>query len=153
MSEEQSVPPTGDEQGAAGASSGVGSTGESVENSWQEVGRQFQTLGQSLADTVRTTWESEETQRRLQEMRTGLESMVREVGQAIDESANSPQGQKIRQDADRAADAVRSATEQTVQEVRPQLITALQQLNNELQKLVNRMKEPPDSSSGHGENI
>jgi gas vesicle protein len=96
---------------------------------------------------VRSTWESEETQRRLQEMRSGLESMVREVGQAIDESAKSPTGQKVQQDASRAAEAVRTATEQTVQEVRPQLINALQQLNNELQKLVTRIQDRPAPSS------
>jgi len=144
MSEETKVPPTGEENEAAP----VGD----AENSWQEVGRQFQTLGESLAQTVRTTWESEETQRRLQEMRTGLESMVRQVGQAIDDSAKTPQGQKVRQDANRAAEAVRSATEQTIQDVRPQLITALQQLNNELQKLVSRMEERPKSASDQDDN-
>lgn len=152
MSEEFNIPPAGNEKGAAGSESTSGPS-EGSENSWQEVGRQFQTLGESLAETVRTTWESEQTQRRLEEMRTGLESMVRQVGQAIDESAKSPQGQKIQQDANRAAEAVRNATEQTVQEVRPQLINALQQLNNELQKLVDRMKTPPEPPSGSGENI
>lgn len=121
----------------------------SEENGWQEVGRQFQTLGESLAQAVRTGWENEETQRRVQEMRTGLESMVRDVSKAFEESANSPEGQRIRADASRAAESLRSATEETVQEARPQIINALQQLNNELQKLVGRMEEkktPPASS-------
>jgi gas vesicle protein len=135
MSEENQVPPESSTSSA---------------DSWQEVGRQFQTLGASLAQTVRTAWENEETQRRLQEMRTGLESMVREVGDAIDDVAKSPQGQQIRQDANRAAEAVRGATEQTVQEVRPQLINALQQLNEELQKLVSRMETRPPQSGAEG---
>lgn len=135
MSEEQKVPPEDSQS----------STGES----WQDVGKQFEALGASLAQAVRAAWENENTQQRVQEMRTGLESMVREVGQAIDDSANSPQGQRLRQDASRAAEGVRTATEQTVQEVRPQLINALQQVNEELQKLIDRMesrRRPPAGS-------
>lgn len=116
---------------------------------WQEVGRQFQMLGQSIADAMRTAWQNEETQKQLREMRTGLESMVKDVGKAIEDSANSPQGQKIRQDAGKAAEKVRVVGEQTVQEVRPKLIDALKQLNDELQKLITRMEkkeEPKDQA-------
>ena len=107
--------------------------------SWQEVGQQFQALGQSIAEALRTALDNEETQRQLHEMRTGLKSMVKEVGDAIDQSAQSPQGQKIRQNANKAAETLRTAGEQTVQEVRPKLIEALQQLNRELQRWIDRM--------------
>lgn len=117
--------------------------------SWDEVGRQFQELGQSLAQAFRTAWGNEDNQHRVQEMRTGVESMLREVGRAIDESAKSPEGQKVRAEAARAAESLRAAGEQSFQEVQPQLVNALQQLNNELQKLVEKMEkkqtpgEPP----------
>ncbi len=127
----------------------------SADNSWQEVGRQFQALGESLAQAVRSAWEEESTQRRVQEMRTGLEAMVRDVSKAIEDSASSPKGQKVRREAERTAESVRVATEQTVQEVRPQLITALEQLNQELQKLINRMEQhstPPPASPPPEEN-
>ena len=119
---------------------GTGSS-STADSSWQEVGRQFQALGDSLAQTVCAALQNEETQRTMEEMRMGLESMVRKVGNAIDETANSEQGQQIRQDAEKAAAALRTAGEQTVQEVRPQLINALQQVNTELQKLINRMEQ------------
>ena len=136
MSEEKQSAPEGSQANA--------------ESSWQEVGKQFQALGESLAQTVRTAWTNEETQRRVQEMRSGLESMVQEVGQAIDDSMNTPQGQKIREGAVRTAESVRTASEQTVQEARPHIIHALEQLNAELQKLINRMEQPrtPPSESG-----
>lgn len=130
----------------------AGSPGQSpVEESWQDVGKQFQELGESLAQAFRTAWENEENQRRLQEMRTGLESMVREVGQAIDDTASSPQGQKIREEAGRTVEALRSAGEQTAQELRPQLINALQQLNSELQNLIERMSQRKSSPGSPGE--
>ena len=129
----------------------------SAENSWQTVGQQFQVLGESIAQAFRTAWETEENQRRLQEMRKGLESMVNDVGKAIDDTANSPKGQKIREEAGRTVDVLRSAGEQTVQEVRPQLINALQQVNMELQKLIERMEKPKSgagpSDEGPGANI
>ncbi len=138
MNEEPNVPPEG-----------VPPEGKtsSTETSWQEVGRQFQALGESLAQAMRTAWENEETQRRVAEMRTGLESMARDVGKAVEDTANSPQGQRIRQEAEHTAASLRTATEQTVQEVRPQLINALQQLNTELQKLIDRM-QPKDTPPG-----
>lgn len=127
----------GDEQ--AGSATGPESKG--TDTSWQEVGRQFQSLGQSIAQAVRVGWENEDTQRQVNAMRQGLESMVTDISKAIEDSANTPQGQQIRQDATRAAEALRNAGEQTVQEVRPHLITALEQLNQELQKLKDRMEK------------
>lgn len=129
MTEEQNIPPQENS-----------STNRPGESSWKEVGMQFQALGESLAQAMRAAWENEETQRRVAEMRTGLESMARDVGKAVEETANSPQGQRIRQEALHTADSLRTATEQTVQEVRPQLINALQNLNDELQKLISRIE-------------
>jgi hypothetical protein len=110
------------------------------EENWQEVGRQFQVLGESLAQAVRTAWEKEENRQRVSEMRTGLEAMVRDIGKAIDESASSPQGQQLKEEAKRAAAALRSAGEQTAQEVRPQLLNALEKVNEELKNLIEKMK-------------
>ncbi len=110
-------------------------------DAWEDVGKQFQTLGESLAKAFRTAWENEQNQQRLHEMRNGLESIVHNVDQAIQETAASPEGQQIRSEANRAAESLRSATEQTAQEVRPHLVSALRQVNEELQKFINRMEE------------
>ena len=111
-----------------------------TEASWEEVGKQFETLGQSLAQAVRAAWENESTQRQVNELRAGLQSMVHDVEKAIQDSANTPKGQQIRQDAEKAAESLKTASKQTVQEVRPHLINALQQVNEELQRLINRMQ-------------
>lgn len=116
-----------------------------AEGSWQEVGRQFQALGASIAQAVRTAWEDEQTQKQLQDMRSSLEAMVKDVSKAIEDKANTPQGKQIRQEAERTAGAIKNAGAQTFQEVRPHLIKTLQQLNDELQRLIKSMesKEPP----------
>lgn len=117
-------------------------------DAWQEVGRQFQALGESISQAFRTAWQDEENRRRMEQMRDGLQSMVNEIGKTIDETAHSPQGQRVISEAERAAQNLREASEQTVQDVRPHLVSALRQVNAELQKLVDRMeknpKQPPE---------
>jgi hypothetical protein len=129
-----------------------GQSNSTAQNNWQDVGQQFKELGESLAGAFRSAWENEDNQRRMQEMRTGLESMVREVGKAIDDTAHSPQGQHFSEEAAKTYDKVRAASEQTAQEVRPQLISALQQLNTELQKLVDRIETRHTPPTGKDDN-
>lgn len=114
-------------------------------DAWREVGKEFQTLGKSLADAVRAGLTNEENRRRIQEMQSGLEAMVREVNSAIKESYTSPQAQQARSQAGRAAGSLRTAGEQTLQEIRPQIVAALRQLNQELEKMTNRMRSEKES--------
>ena len=113
----------------------------SASDPWQEVGKQFQTLGESLATALRATWNDEQNRKRVQEMQKGVESMLNDVGKAIDETAKSPHVQQAKTDAQKAAESLRTASEQTMQEVRPHLVSALRQLNEELQKLVGRLEQ------------
>ena len=118
---------------------GQDSSSKSTEESWQEVGRQFEVLGSSLAQAFRTAWSNIETSTEAQQVKTGLESMLREVGQAIDDTTKTPEAQKLKEDAKRTAESLRTAGEQTVQEARPQILSALQKANEELQKLIDKM--------------
>jgi len=113
---------------------------QTTEEAWREVGLQFQALGESLAEAFRTAWESEETREHVQNMRGGLEAMVDKVDRALKEAAASPQGEKLRQEAEKAAETLRAAGEQTWQEAQPHLLSALNQINAELQKMIDRLK-------------
>jgi hypothetical protein len=128
MSEEQTSPK-------------VEGTPSTTGEAWQEVGKQFQLLGESIAATFRTAWQSEENRRRAKEMQSGLEAMITEIGQAIKDSTSSPEAQKARGEVDKTVESVRAASEQTVQEVRPHLVSALRQVNDELQKLIGRLEQ------------
>jgi len=123
---------------------------------WDDVGRQFQELGQSLAQAFRSAWENEQNQQRLNELRTGFELMVTEVDQAIKDTVESTQGQKVRAEAEKAIQSAQKAGEKTAQEVKPHLVTAIRSLNDALQKWAERMEsesatgqkpEPPDEGS------
>ena len=49
---------------------------QTTDEAWRQVGRQFQTLGESLAEAVRTAWKSEGTRRHVQNMQDGLEAAI-----------------------------------------------------------------------------
>ena len=108
---------------------------------WREVGRQFQALGESLARAFRVAWEDEENRQHLQDMQAGLEAMVNRVGQALKEAGAAPDGQKMRREAEKAAQSARVAGKQTLQDARPRLLSALRQVNVELQKIISRLEE------------
>ena len=114
---------------------------QTTDEAWREVGRQFQALGESLAEAFRTAWESEENRRHVENMQEGLEAMIEQVGQALKEADASPEAQKIRGEAEKATESLRAAGEQTWQEVRPHLLSALDQINAQLQKMIGRLKE------------
>jgi phage-related minor tail protein len=119
---------------------------------WREVGDQFRALGESLATAFRTTWESEENRQHLQEMRSGLETMVNEIAQAIQEASATPEAQKVRGEVERAAESARAAGEQAWKDARPHLLSALRQVNAEVQKMVSRMEQrEPDPEAAVAE--
>jgi vacuolar-type H+-ATPase subunit I/STV1 len=110
-------------------------------DAWHDVGQQFKALGESLATAFRTAWEDEENRRRAQSMKSGLEAMVNELGQAIQEASASPEAQKARSEAEKAAQTIRVAGQQSWQEARPHLVSALRQLNAELQKAIGQLEQ------------
>jgi dsDNA-specific endonuclease/ATPase MutS2 len=114
---------------------------KSTEESWREVGQQFQALGESLAEAFRAAWESEETRKHVRNMEGGLKAMVSKVEQALKEVGTSPEAEKMRTEAEKAAESLREAGEKTWQEAQPHLLSALTQVNTELQKIIGRLKE------------
>jgi gas vesicle protein len=114
---------------------------QTTSDAWREVGIQFEALGNSLANAFRTMWEDENTRRHVREMQGGLETMVSEVNKAIKETVESPQGQKARVEAERAAQSLRAASAKTWQETKPQVVTALRQLSVELQKTIAKLEQ------------
>jgi hypothetical protein len=108
---------------------------------WREVGRQFQALGESMADAFRAAWEDEENRQQLRDLQAGLEKVVQDVGQAMKQASESPEGQKVRDEAKRAAESAHAAGAKAWQDARPHVVSALRQLNAELQKMVSKLEE------------
>ena len=119
-------------------------------DAWQEVGRQFQILGESLAAAFRASWHEPENRKRVQAMQENLERMVKDVDAAITDAAASPHAQQARAEAKRTVESLRQASEETIQDMRPHLLAALQQVNEELRQLVGRMegRSEPQPAAG-----
>ena len=115
--------------------------------SWREMGRQFQQLGESLSAAFRAAWDDEQVRRQAEHAKDGLEALAREVGKVVSEMAQSPDGRRA---TSGAVKSVRTAGEETVQEIRPHLEDALRQINRELQRFVDRMQAGEASSKEPG---
>jgi hypothetical protein len=126
-------------------SSGTEQPRPETRQAWEEVGHQFEQLGQSLATAFKTLWEREDTQQHLASLRTGLQSMADDVSAAVDKTLSTEEAQKVKIEAQKAAESAQKATEQTAAELRPQVTIALKQLNAELQKLIDRMEADKDA--------
>ena len=114
---------------------------QTTQESWREVGDQFKALGESLSRAVRTAWESAENREQMENMKSGLKSMVDQVGQALEDASASVEGQKVRRGVEKAAESARAAGEKALEEARPHVLSAVRQINAELEKMVRRMEE------------
>ena len=126
----------------------------SASESWQEVGRHFQALGESLVTALRTAWENPENKRNLQEMQASLESLVDGITQTVKDTARSPEMDQARSEVEKAAESVRVASRQALEEARPHLLSTLQQLRDEVDRMIGGLEKeanpetttPPDES-------
>ena len=108
--------------------------------SWREVGRQFQALGESLAAAFRTAWENVDNRQQLREAQANLETVADNVSQAIKEAASSLDTQQVRGDVEKIAHSARVASQQTLTEARPHLLSVLSQLRGEIDKMISRLE-------------
>ncbi len=131
MSEEEKEPLEGHPPAPAG-------------EAWREMGRQFQQLGESLSAAFRAAWNDEQVRRQAEHAKDGLEALAHEVGKVVNEMAQSPD---VRRATSGAIKTVRTAGEETVEEIRPHLEDALRQLNRELRRFIDSLesgKGPPE---------
>ena len=113
---------------------------KSSEQTWQEVGDQFRALGESMAAAFRAAWENEENRQNLRELRDSLQSMATSLGDAVQDAARSPQAQRAEEELRKAAKSAEAAGQQAWQEAEPHLVSALQQANAELDKIIRRIE-------------
>ncbi len=112
-----------------------------TQDTWSEVGQQFAHLGENIAAAFNSALKDETTQGFMQQMRVGLEKMAGAIAKAVDDAAHSPEGQKFRQEAEKAVTSAATAGKQTVETVRPQLLSAMEQLNVKIREMLDRMSQ------------
>jgi ElaB/YqjD/DUF883 family membrane-anchored ribosome-binding protein len=114
-------------------------------DAWKQVGEQFATLGESIAGAFKGAWNSESNQQVAGSVRDGLKSLAHSVAQAIDDAAASPEGQKFREDAEQFVSSAHDAGKQAVQDARPHILSALEQVNQSLKDLISQLGGTSDT--------
>jgi hypothetical protein len=100
----------------------------------EDLTDEFRNLGNNLKNIFQNAWESAERRKLQQEIETGLDELGKSLNQAFKEIKDSPAGQQFTEDARDLHDRVRSGEVET--KVRSELLSVLQQVNAELQKVV-----------------
>ena len=97
---------------------------------------EFRLLGKNLVDTAHAAWDSPERQRLQKEIEEGLSELGTTMTREYEQFRESSTGQKLRDDVNDISERVRSSEIDT--KIRADLISALQQVNTELEKITNR---------------
>lgn len=110
-------------------------------NPWDDVLRDFQSLGQNIARAAQTTLQGEKGADRLQEIRRGVEQMADEVARNIDEAARTTQKDQVKQEVRKAAAEVKDLGDKVYTDTKPYLLGALRSLNEGLQKIISSLEK------------
>ncbi len=103
---------------------------------WEDVAHELEALGKSLEAAVQAVWQRRENR----ELRDSLESMAQEVNRAIEESVATPEAQQAREQLSRVSESVRVAVERSTQELRPEVLSVLRQINADLRRVADSGK-------------
>jgi len=106
-------------------------SGASTGTSWQDLITEFEALGNTLGDVLRSAWQRQGDQAALGRLRESLESLIQDVNRTID---GTPEGQRARDQLVQMIDSIREATERVGDELRPELVNLLRQANTELRR-------------------
>ncbi|MBN1220448.1 MAG: hypothetical protein JXM69_16090 [Anaerolineae bacterium] len=112
-----------------------------VGQAWDDVGRQFRLLGETLVSAFKTTWESEEARQHLENIQASLEQMGHDISQAAQQAVSSEEAQKVKAEAKKVAQSAQTAGQETVEEIRPQLIKAFRRIREEVDQIINQMEQ------------
>lgn len=100
---------------------------------------EFQALGKNLLEALKAAWETPERKRVQDQVLAGLDELGSSLRKEADNFAASPAGQQFKTDVEQVGERLRNAEFQ--QQIRQDLLTALQTANTELQKVIDRWTE------------
>ena len=106
-------------------------SGASAGTSWHDLIAEFEALGKSLSDVLRSIWQRQDDEAGLGRLRESLELLIQDVNRAID---GTPEGEQARHQLVRLTGSIRAAAERAGEELRPELVSMLRQANTELRR-------------------
>jgi hypothetical protein len=107
----------------------------------ESLRKEFESLGRNLVEALRSAWEAPESRRLREEVSSGLNDLGSTLKREADNLASSPAAQKVQTSVGEVGEKLRSNEVQ--EKVRHELIDALQTVNSELQKVIDRWSDSP----------
>jgi len=114
----------------------------------ERLSDELQNLGKNLVEILHTAWDHPERKRYQEEIVSGLNNLGNTMKQEAESLANSSAGQQFKSNVEQIGERLRSAEVQD--KVRQELLSALQNANTELEKVINRWS-PQTGGSPAGE--
>ena len=96
---------------------------------WNSVASDFQSLGKSIADAIKNTFQDDRYKEQLTELRTGLQNMTEQVANAVDETIKSSTTENVKSEVKKAAGEVKEVGGKVYSDTKPFLAGALKTLN------------------------
>jgi uncharacterized coiled-coil DUF342 family protein len=104
-----------------------------------QILRELDSLGRQLTAAVRALWESEESRKLREDIQEGFVELASEVDRAIKSAQDSEAGHEFRGQVREAVDKARESD--VTHQVEQGLATGLQQLNQEMSKLIASLEQ------------
>jgi len=112
--------------------------------SQSDIPSQFRELGENLKSFFHSAWESEESQKLRQELKTGLDELGKATNEAVDEFRASETGQKLKAEAEDFKSRVE--TGEVEAKAREEISKVLSFINTELGKLNQKVTQQPSET-------
>jgi HD-GYP domain-containing protein (c-di-GMP phosphodiesterase class II) len=103
----------------------------------ENLTEEFRILGKNLSEALRTAWEHPERKRIQDEIVSGLNELGATFKNEVDNFSQGPSGQQIKADVEEIGERIRDPQMQT--RVQQELLSALQSVNAELRKAIERL--------------
>ena len=113
---------------------------------WEEVGKQFQTLGKSLASTFNASIQDEKVQQDINAMRVALDTTAAQIKQKAKEVSDAVESVNVEEETKKLDEQTQAVGQDLVKEVQPQLVNALKKMRTSLDQIISNL-EQQDSAS------
>jgi len=122
-------------------------TEETRQNQWETILKDFQVLGENIAENIKNAWQDENTQKQFSDLRTGLQTVVDQVSDAIDEARQAATSEEVKTEVKKAAGEVKELGAKVYTDTKPHLVNTLKTLSDGLQGIISRLESPANTST------
>lgn len=120
-----------------------------VPPSEESLRQEFEALGKNLIGALRSAWDAPESKRLRDEMTNGLSDLGATLKREAEYLASHPATQQMKDDVEQIGEKIRAPEAQDA--VRREILSALQSVNSELQKVIDRWKTTESTPEPPGE--